>query len=115
MVEAPNKNIPGAAFPYLDLNHCWLVAIALAIGIAYYLAARLGVALTSHAGLAFSWPAAGIATGALILLGPAARLSVAIGVAFGSIASSLMLGRSAWLSPSPSASSMLASLLSLLG
>ena len=91
------------------------VKLAVAVGVAYFLMARLGVALTPYAGLGFSWPAAGIAAGALIVLGPAARLPVAIGVAFGSIASSLMLGRSAWLSPSPSASSMLASLLSLLG
>jgi PAS domain S-box-containing protein len=97
MVGARNKNGPGGAFPYVDLNDSWLVAGALAIGTAYYLAARLGVALTSHAGLAFSWPAAGIAIGALIVLGPAARLPVAIGVAFGSIACSLMVGRSPWL------------------
>jgi len=53
------------------------------IAIAYFFAARLGLALQSHAGLAFFWPAAGMATGALIVLGPAARLPVAIGVAFG--------------------------------
>jgi PAS domain S-box-containing protein len=67
------------------------------MAVAYFLAARLGLALTSHAGLAFFWPAAGIATGALIVLGPAARLPVAIAVAFGSIACSLTVGRSPWL------------------
>jgi integral membrane sensor domain MASE1 len=67
------------------------------IGIAYFLAARLGLALTSHAGLAFFWPAAGIATGALIVRGPAARLPVALGVALGSIACSLTVGRNPWL------------------
>src|SRR5262245_53285698 len=67
------------------------------MAVAYFLAARLGLALTSHAGLAFFWPAAGIATGALIVLGPAARLPVAIAVAFASIACSLTVGGSPWL------------------
>src|SRR5262249_60889677 len=67
---------------------------AIAISLAYLLAAHLGLTLKPHAGLAFVWPAAGIATGALIVFGPAARLSVALGVAFASIASSLIVGRS---------------------
>src|SRR6516225_10417905 len=97
MVEAPNRKSPGALFPFVDLNRSWRVAIVLAIGIAYVLGARLGLALTSHAGLAFFWPAAGIATGALIVLGPAARLPVALGVALASIVCSLTAGRSLWL------------------
>ena len=67
------------------------------IAIAYFFAARLGLALQSHAGLAFFWPAAGMATGALIVLGPAARLPVALGVALASIVCSLTVGRSPWL------------------
>src|SRR5262245_8756706 len=67
------------------------------IAVAYFLAARLGLALKSHAGLAFFWPAAGIATGALIVLGRAARLPVAIAVAFASIACSFSVGRGSWL------------------
>jgi integral membrane sensor domain MASE1 len=88
------------AFPVDNINHPWFRAVRLtvAIGIAYFLAARLGFALTSHAGLAFFWPAAGIATGALIALGPAARLPVGIGVAFASVACNLMVGRNPWLS-----------------
>jgi PAS domain S-box-containing protein len=88
-----DKKNRGRAFLLGDLNHSWLGG-AIAIGIAYFLAARLGLALTSHAGLAFFWPAAGIATGALIVFGPAARLPVAVGVAFASIVSSLTVGRS---------------------
>jgi PAS domain S-box-containing protein len=87
------KKNQGRAFLLGNLNHLWLGG-AMAIGIAYFLAARFGLALTPHAGLAFFWPAAGIATGALIVFGPASRLPVALGVAFASIASSLTVGRS---------------------
>jgi len=82
-----------------NLTNSWLgaVALAVAIGIAYFLAAWLGLALRSQVGMAIFWPAAGIATGALIALGPAARLPVAVAVAIASIASSLLIGRNIWL------------------
>jgi hypothetical protein len=65
----------GVAFPQTNLRHARVgrVGLAVAIGIAYFLAARLGLVLNSYAALAFFWPAAGIATGALIVLGPVAR------------------------------------------
>jgi PAS domain S-box-containing protein len=72
-------------------------ALAAGIGIAYFLAARFGLALKAQVGLAIFWPAAGIAAGTLIASGPTARLPVAIGVAFASMASSLTVGRSLWL------------------
>jgi len=68
------------------------------IGLAYFMAARLGLALRANPeGVAFFWPAAGVAVGALITLGPSAWLpgSVAIGIA--SAASNLSMGRSTWL------------------
>jgi PAS domain S-box-containing protein len=74
-----------------------VVELAIAIGIAYFLAARFGLTLTSHAGLAVFWPAAGIATGALIVLGPASRLAVAIAVAVASMACNLTVGRNPWI------------------
>ena len=81
-----------------NLNHSWFGAVRLtvAIGIAYFLTARLGLALRAQVGVAIFWPAAGIATGALIALGPAARLPVAIAVVFASIASSLTVDRNPW-------------------
>jgi PAS domain S-box-containing protein len=96
--SARHKKGQGTAFPFANLNHSWLgaVELAVAIGIAYFLAARLGLVLTSQAGLAFFWPAAGIATGTLIVLGPATRLPVAIAVTFASVACSLTVGRSIW-------------------
>jgi PAS domain S-box-containing protein len=82
-----------------NLNHSWFGAVRLtvAIGIAYFFVARLGLALRSQVGVAIFWPAAGIATGALIALGRPARLPVAIAVASASIASSLSVDRNPWL------------------
>jgi len=82
-----------------QINHARLQAIGVtaAVGIAYFAAARLGLALRTDAGLAIFWPAAGVAIGALITLGAKARLPVAAAVAAATIASSLMIGRSLWL------------------
>jgi PAS domain S-box-containing protein len=69
-----------------------------AIGIAYFLAARLGLALRAKpGGVAVFWPAAGIAIGALIALGPSARLPVAVAVAVATIASKLIITGNPWL------------------
>ena len=81
------------------VSQSWLgvVKLAIAIGVTYFLAARFGLALRAQVGVAIFWPAAGIGVGALIALGPAARLPVAIGVALATIGSSLTIGRNAWL------------------
>src|SRR6516165_9895096 len=96
---SPQKRSLGAVFPLDNVKHSWVgvIGLGVAISIAYFLAARFGLVLTSHARLAIFWPAAGIATGALIVLGPVARLPVAIAVASASIASSYSVGRSPWL------------------
>src|SRR5262249_53630523 len=47
--------------------------------------------------IAVFWPAAGIAIGALIALGPSARLPVAAAVVVATVGCNLMVGRSAWL------------------
>jgi hypothetical protein len=44
----------------------WGIKIAVATGIAYFLAGRLGLVLRVEPGLAIFWPASGIAVGALI-------------------------------------------------
>ena len=89
---------------HLVVDKSWLgvVKIAVAIGVAYFLAGRLGLTLRAEPGVAVFWPAAGIAIGALIALGPSARLPVAAAVVVATIACSLMIGRNArgWLSPS---------------
>lgn len=56
------------------------IGLAIAVGVAYLLAARLSlVLLTKPDGVAVFWPAAGVAAGVLIALGPGARLPVAAG------------------------------------
>ena len=92
----PSEKGQGSAH---NLTRCWLgaVKLAIAIGVTYFLAARFGLALRAQAGVATFWPAAGIAVGALIALGPTARLPVAVGVAVATIGSSLTIGRNAWL------------------
>ena len=67
------------------------MAIAVLVGIAYFLAARLGLALlTKPDGVAVFWPAAGIASGILIAFGPAARLPVALGVMAATVVANLL-------------------------
>jgi signal transduction histidine kinase len=67
--------------------------LAVAIGVAYYLAARLSLLLlTKPDGVAVFWPAAGVATGALIALGPSARFPVAAGAFGATIVAHLLAG-----------------------
>src|SRR6516165_1899736 len=96
---SPEKKSQGAAFTLDNLLQSRLgaVELAVAVGVAYFLAARLGLALRAQVGVAIFWPAVGIATGVLIALGPAARLPVTIGVAVASMASGVLIGRSPWL------------------
>jgi PAS domain S-box-containing protein len=75
------------------LHSAWIssLAVAIAIGIAYFLGARLGLALlTQPDGVAVFWPASGVAAGTLIALGPTARLPVIAGIVAGSILANLM-------------------------
>jgi PAS domain S-box-containing protein len=67
------------------------IGLAVAIGIAYFLAARLSLALlTKPDGVAVFWPASGVATGVLIALGPRARVPVAIGAMVATIVANLL-------------------------
>ena len=66
-----------------DLARRWLIGagLAVAVGVAYFLAGRLGVGLIlKPEGVAVFWPAAGISSGVLIALGHRARWPVATGV-----------------------------------
>jgi integral membrane sensor domain MASE1 len=66
-----------------DLARRWInsVGLAVAIGLVYFLAARLSVGLLlPPEGVAVFWPAAGVSSGVLIALGPRARWPVAAGV-----------------------------------
>jgi PAS domain S-box-containing protein len=82
-----------------ELMPPWIGAIglAIAIGIAYFFAARLSLALLAEPdGVALFWPAAGVSSGFLIALGRAARLPVAGGTMIATIIANLMGDRSVW-------------------
>jgi PAS domain S-box-containing protein len=64
--------------------------LAMAVGITYFLGARLSLALLTAGGVAVFWPAAGIASGLLITLGSQARTPVAIGVISATIVANLL-------------------------
>src|SRR5262245_18056419 len=71
------------------------IGLGIAVGVAYLAAAHLSLALlTKPDCVAVFWPAAGIASGTLIALGPKARLPVALAVALASAAASLLGERS---------------------
>lgn len=71
-----NLQTLGASFPP------WVrfAAVTVGVGVAYFLAARLSLALlTKPDGVAVFWPAAGVASGVLIGLGRTARIPVVLG------------------------------------
>ena len=74
----------------------WL-GLTVAVAITYFLAARLSLGLISRPdGVAVFWPAAGVASGVLIGLGPAARLPVIIGTVAATIGANLLGDRNFW-------------------
>ena len=74
----------------------WL-ALAVVVGVAYFLAARLSLALlTKPEGVAVFWPAAGVAAGVLIALGPRARWPVVAGTMAATIVANLFGDRNLW-------------------
>jgi PAS domain S-box-containing protein len=74
-----------------------LFGLAVVVGIAYFLAARLSLLLlTKPEGVAVFWPAAGVSAGTLIALGRAARWPVAAGTMVATIVANLMGDRNIW-------------------
>ena len=80
-----------------DTTRRWVGALglAVAVGIAYFLSARLSLALLVD-DVAVFWPAAGIAAGVLIALGPQARVSVAVGTMAATIVANFLGDRNLW-------------------
>jgi signal transduction histidine kinase len=73
------------------------IALAAAVAVAYFLAARLSVGLVlKPEGVAVFWPAAGISSGILIVLGPRARWPVAAGVTAATIAIHQLIADPLW-------------------
>jgi PAS domain S-box-containing protein len=74
----------------------WLIGLTFAVGVAYFLAARLSLLLLTPEGVAVFWPAAGVSSGTLIALGRDARWPVAAGTLVGTIVANLMGDRNIW-------------------
>jgi len=70
---------------------------ALGFGVAYFFAARLSLALlTKPDGVAVFWPAAGVAAGTLIALGPRARWPIVAGAMAATVVANLFGDRTIW-------------------
>ena len=82
--ESYEKN-QGTAFRLNSPSQSRLGAAGLfvLVGIAYFLAARVGVVLGVSQGVPIFWPAAGIAVGAFITLGPNVAATIASGILIG--------------------------------
>src|SRR5215468_2974203 len=79
----------------------WIAAIGLtvAVGIVYFFAAELSLALLAKSGrLTMFWLAGGLSTGVLIALGRDARWPVAGGTIVATTIAALMAGRNIWIS-----------------
>src|SRR5712671_1175278 len=73
------------------------IGLASAVGIAYFFAAQLSLALLAEpAGVAVFWPAAGVSSGVLIALRRDARLPVAAGAMVATIIANLTGDRNVW-------------------
>src|SRR5262245_34269955 len=108
MLEVPRKLAQNLTAVNANPREWWLTSIGLtvAIGAAYFLAARLSLFLqTQPDGVAVFWPPAGVSSGILIALGrdvrwPIAvvRWSVAVGVIAATIIANLTNDRTIWAS-----------------
>ena len=81
-----SKWLSGHASPLPCAVRGWMVVVggAIAVGVVYFLTARLGLALrASPSDVAVFWPAAGVAAGILITLGQRALPALVIGVVVG--------------------------------
>jgi signal transduction histidine kinase len=73
------------------------IGLTVAVGIVYFLSARLSLALlTKPEGVAVFWPAAGVSAGVLIALGSRARWPVIVGTMIATIAANLSGDRNLW-------------------
>jgi hypothetical protein len=66
------------------------LALAVVVGCVYTLAAKMSLALLTPDGVAVFWPAAGVAAGTLIALGPNARWGVVAGTMVATVVANLL-------------------------
>src|SRR6266849_1978885 len=99
MLQRPREEVQRRLSADGNLIRRWVgsIGLAVAVGIAYFLAAQLSLFLmTKPDGVAVFWPAAGIASGVLIVLGRGARLPVAVGTMVATIVANLLSDRTIW-------------------
>src|SRR5260370_32762004 len=90
--EVHRETPPDSTLPWIGA-----IGLAFAVGIAYFLAAHLSLALLAEPdGVAVFWPAAGVSSGVLIALGRDARLPVAGGAMVATVIANLMGDRNVW-------------------
>jgi PAS domain S-box-containing protein len=81
-----------------DLAKRWMTSlwIAVVVGCIYMLSAKMSLALLTPDGVAVFWPAAGVAAGTLIAIGPHVRWPVVIGTMVATIIANLLGDRNIW-------------------
>jgi PAS domain S-box-containing protein len=91
VLDSSRIEVPHDAAGNGRLRPSWAaIGLFAVVGAAYFLATRVGLALlTTSDGVAAFWPAAGIAAGTIVALGPIARAPVAAGVMAATILASL--------------------------
>src|SRR6516164_2036066 len=99
MVLLPERMWSPARLPIARSPWATFAVATFGVAIAYFLAARLGLALLAEPdGVAVFWPAAGVASGILIGVGPSARWPVVIGVVVATLTANLLGDRNLGLS-----------------
>src|SRR5262249_11935903 len=99
MTQYPLTQTVHRQYAFFILSRRWTnsAGLSIALAIAYFLSARFSLDLLSEPdGVAVFWPAAGVAAGALISLGPVARLPVIAGTMGATIAANLLGDRNVW-------------------
>jgi PAS domain S-box-containing protein len=84
-VQAQRSDAADPAWPWMST--IWLAVV---VGCVYTLAAKMSLALLTPDGVAVFWPAAGVAAGTLIALGPNARWGVVAGTMVATIVANLL-------------------------
>jgi len=99
MLQSPREQVHRQLTADAGPTGRWITSIglAVAVGVAYFLAARLSLfLLTKPDGVAVFWPAAGVSSGILIALGRDVRWPVALGTMAATIVANLTGDRHVW-------------------
>ena len=87
-----NPPVPAQGLDAANPARRWMSSfwIAVLVGCVYILSARMSLSLLTPDGVAVFWPAAGVAAGMLIALGPSARWAIAAGTMVATIVANLL-------------------------